>query len=114
MAQRLPKSLVPGSLLTTSAAIYYTVPSGALTTVSAMTLCNTSAGVVGVTVYLVPNAGSPGAASTILSARKMAAGESYNVSGAIGQTIAAGATIRALDDTGAAVSLVASGYETTI
>lgn len=112
MAQRLPKQLVSGSQLTTSAATYYTAPTNTLTTISAMTLCNTTAGAVTATVYLVPNAGAAGVANTVLSARSLSAGESYNVSAAIGQTIPAGATIQALAGSATSITLVASGYET--
>lgn len=110
--QRLPKRLVDGSLLTVAAAIYYTAPANTLTTISACTLTNTTAGALTATVYLVPNAGSPTAANTVLSARTLAAGESLNVGSAIGQTLSAGGTLQALASAGASISLVASGYET--
>lgn len=111
--QRLPKRLVDGSQLTVAAAVYYTTPANTLTTIAACTLTNTSAGAVTVTMYLVPSAGAPGAANCILSARTLAAGESYNVGSAIGQTLPAGATLQALASAGTAITLVASGYETT-
>jgi hypothetical protein len=110
--QRLPKRLVDGSQLTTSAATYYTTPANTLTTISACTLTNTSAGAVTATVYLVPSGGSATTSNVILSARTLAAGESFNVGSAIGQTLAAGGTLQALAGTATAVALVASGYET--
>lgn len=112
MAQRLPKQLVAGSQLTTSAASYYTVPANTITTISACTLINSTATARTATVYLVPSGGSAGATNVILSARTIAAGESYNVAAAIGQSIPAGASIQALADAGTAITLVASGYET--
>jgi hypothetical protein len=48
----------------------------------------------------------------ILSARVIAAGESYNVSSAIGQTLAAGGMIQALASAATSINLVASGYAT--
>ena len=107
--QRLPKRLVDGSQLTAAAATYYTAPTATSTTISACTLTNTTAGAVNCTLYLVPSGGTAGAANCILSARAIAIGESYNVSSAIGQTLAAGGTIQGL---GLNVTLVASGYET--
>ncbi|MEY4345873.1 MAG: hypothetical protein RL032_1705 [Pseudomonadota bacterium] len=110
--QRLPKRLVDGSQLTTSAATYYTAPSNTLTTISACTLTNTTAGAVTATVYLVPSGGSATTSNVILSARTLAAGESFNVGSAIGQTLAAGGTLQALAGSATSIALVASGYET--
>lgn len=111
--QRLPKRLVDGAQLTAAAATYYTAPPFTLATISACTLTNTTAGAVTATLHLVPSGGTAGAANCILSARTIAAGESYNVGSAIGQTLPAGATLQALASAATAVTLVASGYETT-
>lgn len=111
--QRLPKRLVSGSQLTTSAATYYTVPANTITTISACTLTNTTAGAVTATVHLVPSGGSATASNMILSARVIAAGESYNVGSAIGQSMAAGGLLQALAGSATSITLVASGYEST-
>lgn len=108
--QRLPKRLVSGSQLTTSAATYYTVPDNTRTTISACTLTNTTAGAVTATVHLVET-GIAGSNNCILSARVIAAGESYNVGSAIGQTMSAGSTLQALAGSTSSITLVASGYE---
>ena len=110
--QRLPKRLVDGSQLTAAAATYYTTPANTLATISAMTLTNTTAGAVTATVYLVPSGGSAGVTNCILSGRTLAAGESFNVGSAIGQTLAAGGTLQALAGSATSITLVASGYET--
>jgi hypothetical protein len=109
--QRLPKRLVSGSQLTEVAAAYYTTPANTLTTISACTLTNTTAGAVSATLYLVPAGGAAGASNCILSARVLAAGESFNVGSAIGQTLAAGGTIQGFAGSAASITLVASGYE---
>ena len=111
MAQRLPKQIIAGTQLTASAASYYTVPANTITTISAMTLCNSTGTARTATVHLVPSGGSASAANMILSARTIAAGESYNVSAAIGQSIPAGSIIQALADSATAVTITASGYE---
>lgn len=110
--QRLPKQLSAGAQLTTSAATYYTVPANTITTISACSLTNSTATARTATVYLVPSGGTADATNIILSARTIAAGETYNVAAAIGQTIPAGATIQALAEAGTAITIVASGYET--
>lgn len=113
MGQRLPKQLVSGSQLTTSAATYYTVPSNTISTISACSLVNTTATARTATVYLVPSGGTAGVGNCILSARVISPGESFNVFSAIGQSLPAGATIQALAEAGTAITLIASGYETT-
>lgn len=110
---RSAKRLINGSQLTAVAATYYTTPVNTVTTVSAMTMTNTTGINRTVTVHLVPSGDSATAANMILSAYVLAAGASEPVTSAIGQTLAAGGTIQALSDLAAAVTLVASGYEQT-
>lgn len=110
--QRLPKRLVDGSQLAATATTYYTTPANTLTTISACTLTNTTAGAITATLYLVPSGGTAGVTNCIMSARTLAAGESYNVGAAIGQTLAAGGTLQGLAGSATSITLVASGYET--
>lgn len=112
MAQRLPKQICAGVQLAAAAGILYTVPANTITTISAATLTNSTTIARTATIHLVPNGGAPGPTNMILAARTISPGESYNVAQAIGQTIHAGATLQALSDLAAAVTLVASGYET--
>lgn len=106
------KRLVSGSQLTTSAATYYTA-TNVRAQIQAMTLTNTSGGAVTATVHLVPSGGSASASNCILSAKSLAAGESYKVIEAIGQTLESGGTIQALASSATSITLVASGIEQT-
>jgi len=110
--QRLPVRLVDGSQLTGSAATYYTSPANTITTIAACTLTNTTAGAVTATMHLVVSGGAASASNMILSARTIAAGESYNVGAALGQSLAAGGFISALAGSSTSITLVASGYAT--
>lgn len=110
--QRLPKRLVDGAQLTTVAATYYTAPNNSLTTISAASVTNSTAVPQTVTAYLVPSGGTAGVGNVVCSGRIVAPGETFNVAGCIGQTLAAGGTLQALSDAGAALTLVASGYLT--
>ena len=110
--QRLPKRLVDGAQLTAVAATYFTVPANSLCTVSAMSVTNTTATPRSVTVHLVPSGGTAGPANVVCSARIVAPGETYNVAGAIGQTMGADGTVQALSDAATALTLVASAYIT--
>lgn len=86
-----------GAQLTASAATYGTTV-GALTkrVVKSAQLCNTTAGAVACTVYLVPSGGTAGASNTYISARSIAAGETYNCPELIGQGLNAGGFVQAL------------------
>ena len=107
------KRMVTGSQLTAAAATYYTVGTSARAQIQAMTLTNTTGGAVTATVYLVPSGGTAAASNTILSAKSIAAGESYKCIEAIGQWLEAGGTIQALAGSATSISLVASGIEVT-
>ena len=111
--QRLPKRLVPGSRLTTSAATYYTTPDNTVATISAMTVTNTTSAAVTVTIHLVPNASSAGNANVVLFEKVIPPGQSRIVGEAIGQSLAMGGTIQAQASAATSITLVASGYETT-
>lgn len=110
--QRLPKRIIDGSQLTLAAATYYTVPANTLTTLSACSVTNTTATAQKATLYLVPAGGTAGPSNCVCSGRVVAPGETYNVAGAIGQTLDAGGTVQGLADLAAALSLVASSYNT--
>jgi hypothetical protein len=110
--QRVPKP-INASPLTTSATAYYTVPSGTISTVANLSLTNTSASPVSVTVYNVPSAGSPGTSNVLVSAFSLAGGQSYVPPQAIGLQMAAGSTLQALAATGAVVILQGGVYETS-
>ena len=104
-----PKVLVPGVQLTAAAATYYTAPTGKIATIKSASVTNTTAGVVALTFYRVQNAGVASATNTIISARNVAVGETYNCPGLINKVLAAGDTIQAL---GLNLSLDVSGAET--
>jgi hypothetical protein len=107
-----PKRLVPGSQLTGSAATYYTA-TGVKARIDALAVVNTTAGAVTATVYLVPSGGSASASNCVLSARSLAAGETYVPPGAIGQWLDVGGTIQAFAGAVTSITLVASGIEST-
>lgn len=100
------------SQLTTSATTIYTA-TNVRAQVHAATFVNTTAGAITVTIYLVPNGGSAGAANTLLSARSLAAGESYKVIELIGQWLSAGDTIQALASAATSISVMIGGIEQT-
>lgn len=108
----VPKRLVSGSQLTTSAVSYYDA-TNKKARIDSLVLTNTTGVAATATVHLVPSGGSAAATNCILSAKSINAGDSYVVPGAIGQWLEAGGSIQALSGTGAAITLVASGVEFT-
>jgi hypothetical protein len=104
-----PKRLVEGSALTAAAATYYTTPANARAIIRRMVLYNPTASPVACSVYLVASGGSA-AATNLVKAPTLAAGESMTITEAEGQVLEAGGTIQAL---GLGVTLVASGVEVT-
>jgi hypothetical protein len=110
--QRVPKA-IPAAQLTTSAVVYYTAPTGTTSTINNLSLNNTSAGVVKVTLYRVPSGGSVGSSNAFLSAYSLSPGQSYVPPAAIGLQLETGMTLQALADTAAAITLMGGVYETS-
>jgi len=106
------KRLVSGSQLTTAAVAYYTA-TAVRARIDNCSVINTTGGAVTATVHLVPSGGTATASNCILSARSIAAGETYIIPGALGQTIEAGGTLQALAGANTSITLVASGVEST-
>jgi hypothetical protein len=110
--QRIPKPIAAAAL-TTSAVPYYTAGTGVTATISNLSLTNTSANPVAVTLYNVPNGGSAGVGNQLLSAFSIAAGQTYNPPQCIGLHLGAGASLQALAATGSVVNIQGGVYETS-
>jgi len=102
------RRLVAGSALTAAAAVYYTAPSNTNTIIKAASICNTTAGAVLATVYLVPSGGVAGATNAIINNLSIAANVTYTCPELVNQVIPPGATLQAF---GLALTLIASGIE---
>lgn len=82
--------------LTASAATYGTVVA-ALTKriIRSASVTNTTAAPVALTLYLVPSGGTAGASNALISARSIAAGETYNCPELVGKGLNAGGFLQA-------------------
>lgn len=107
----VPTVLVAGVQLTAAAATYATGSAGNRTTIKSASVTNTTAGVVALTVYRVPSGGTAGASNTVISARSIAVGETYNCPELVNKVLHAGDTIQAL---GLNLSFDVSGAVTTV
>jgi hypothetical protein len=100
-----------GALLTGSAAIYYTVPTGWQAVIKKLTFCNVSGDDASLTVHLVASGGAVGPANILIDARQIAPGETFECFAATPHTLASGDTIRAFASAANAINIIASGME---
>jgi len=112
MATRLKRGIA-GSQLTTSAATYYTAPANTSVQIIGIRLTNTSASNITATVYLIASGGSASASNTVISARTLAPGETYNCPELTGQVLEAGGFLQALASSNASISISGSVVEVT-
>ncbi len=101
-----PKVLIASAQLTNASALQYTA-TNVRTIIDKFTLCNTTGGAVTATVYF----GVASAGDTAISARSIAAGETYTCPEMVGHILNAGDTIYALASANTSISIRASGRE---
>jgi hypothetical protein len=110
--QRIPVA-IPAAQLTTSAATYYTSPAGTVSTIGNLSLTNTSASPVSVTLYNVPSGGTAGTGNILLPAFTLSGGQPYVPPVAIGLQLAPGATLQALAGTASVINIQGGVYQTS-
>ena len=93
-----------------SATTYYTA-TNLRARIDKCTVCNTTAGAINLTIYKVPSGGSASATNTLISARSIAAGETYTCPEVVGHWLEAGGFISALASAATSLSLEMSGIE---
>ncbi len=77
------------------------------------TVTNTSANAVSISVNLVTNAGSPGAANLITDTRNIAPDETYTCPELVGHSLEAGGFISTIASSATSLTIRASGREIT-
>ena len=107
----IPKSMVNGVNLTDAAATYYTVPTGTRAIIKKATFVNDDAGVVTVTINLVPSGGAAGYANRIAKTKSLAAGETWSCSDMENHELETGGFISMLASVTAKIGCRISGYE---
>lgn len=106
-----PKRLIEGAQLTTSVATYYAAPANGKALLKKLTLTNTSAAAVTVTLHLVAAAGVAGVNNMPVDAHSIGAGATYDCTEVVNHILEAGGTIQALASAATAVTIMASGAE---
>jgi len=96
---------ITSAQLTTASVAYLTVPTNSAAVIKKLTFTNTTGVAQTVTVNLVPAAGSPTAANTLISGRTVAAGDTYDCFEAQGQTLQTGGTLQVKSDANSAITV---------
>jgi hypothetical protein len=108
-ASLIQKLIAAVQLTTTAETTVYTVPASTGVKLAQATLCNTSAGLVHVSLSLVPSGSTAGVANRILSAYPLAAGDSLPLADFLGgHMLGPGDFISVLADVANTVTVVAS------
>lgn len=102
-------SLVQGVQLPNAVASQYLAPANSKVIIRHVTFTNTTAGAITVTAYVVPNGGSPGAASTVMSAQSVAGNATYVSPELSGIVLNAGDTLQCFASAATSISMNASG-----
>jgi hypothetical protein len=105
-----PKVLIASQQLTNSNATYYTA-TNVTTFIDKMTVCNTTANSVTLTLDLVPSGSSAGVSKRVISARIIAAGDTYLCPEAVGHILAPSDTIQGLASANTSLTIRSSGRE---
>ncbi len=105
-----PKKLVASQQLTGSNATYYTA-TNVYTIIDSAYLCNTTGGAVTATIDLVDSGGTAGVSERCISARSIAAGETYPCPELVGQILNPGDTIQGLASAATSITFRVSGRE---
>ena len=100
--------IAPKPLPATVASVL-TAPANTTYRIGRACFSNPTPGAVTVTAYLVPTAGSPGAANALIDALVVGAGSTYVSPELAGLVIPAGSSLHAFASTGGALVLYASG-----
>jgi hypothetical protein len=108
-----PSAFNNGTLLTTAVATYYTVPLGAVATITQASVINTDVSNRTVSIYAVPSGGTADSSNIRVKSKTLAPNEPWVPYSIIGKKMKAGTTIQAICDTGAVVNIDLSGTEVT-
>lgn len=106
------RKFVAAQQLTGSNATYYTA-TNVRAVIDKCTVTNTTAGAVTLTLDIVDAGGSAGATERIISAKSIAAGETYRCPEMVGHVLENGDTIQGLASAATSLTIRVSGREIT-
>lgn len=106
------KNIIPRKQAETAQTTQYTATS-CRTVIDRFTVTNTTGAPAVLTVNLVASGGAAAASNCVLSAKSVAAGETYNCPELVGQSLEPGGFISTLAGKAAALTISATGREIT-
>lgn len=107
-----PKKLIASQQLGSSNGTLYTA-TNCYAIIDKFTLVNTTAGAVTATIDIVDSSGASGVTERVISARSLAAGETYTCPEMVGHILNPGDTIQGLASASTSITVRASGREVT-
>jgi len=105
--------LLSGTQVLAPQTTQYTVPASTKVIIDKCTATNTTGAAATLSINLVPAAGAAGAANLVLSAKSLAAGETYTCPEVVGHVLNAADFVSTLSGTANAISLRMSGRAVT-
>lgn len=94
-----------------TAVAQYTVPVSVSTIIDKMSATNTTGAAAALTVFLVTGGSAGSTSNTVISAKSIAAGDTYLCPEVTGHVLRVGDSITTLAGTGSAITIRASGRE---
>ena len=109
---QLLKNIIPRKQAENANTTQYTA-TNCKTVIDKFTVTNTTAGAVTFGVNLVASGGAVGASNCVLSAKSIAAGETYNCPELVGQSLESGGFISTIAGAATSLTISATGREIT-
>lgn len=106
----LPLQLIAPQQVANATSTLYT-STNIKTRIDALTVCNTTAGAITLTIYLVPSAGAAGDSTTVIKTLSIPANTTWAGAGVVGQIMAVGDLLRAVASAATSLTIVASGTQ---
>lgn len=105
--------LFEGTQVAAAQTTQYTAPASTKVIIDKFTATNTTGAAATLSINLVQLAGAAGAANLMLSAKSLAAGETYTCPEVVGHVLSAGGFVSTLGGTANAITIRASGRAVT-
>lgn len=107
------KNIIPSKRMENAQTTQYTAPTGVTTIIDEFTVTNTTGGALTFSVNLVTLADTAAASNLIISARAVAAGETYLCPELNGKVLASGGFISTIASAATSLTMNAAGREIT-
>lgn len=109
----LAKKIIEGQQIAASATTYYTSPANVRTLIKKLTLTNTTANAITVTLYLIVKAGTAGVTNMVLDAKTVAAHQTLEVFEVENHMLESESFLQAFASSAASITIHATGIELT-